>query len=501
MPFIFLYLLKLSINLAAVFVFYYFVLRKLTFYNWNRYYLLLYLLLSFCIPLIDVSDLLNQNNLQHAQLVQWVPALDNTHYTTVADTSFYSLQNLLLLLLLLGMLTGIIRLCIQFISFCKLKKKANALYADEITIYQVDADIIPFSFGKSIFVNQQLHTESELQEIIRHEFVHVKQQHSVDIILCELLCIINWYNPFAWLLKNAVRQNLEFIADDKVLQNGIDKKSYQYMLLKVTGNKQFTITSQFNFSSLKKRIAMMNKMKTARPHLIKFLFVVPLLAVMLLAFRNGLQTTQTSCTAPKNNVASQEPDQFSIQSATNKNAVQIKRDSIPDTPGVNSKGYFIDIIGRGNKLTVLVSDKNNKEVKRIPINDWNNKQSYFEDLYGELPPPPPPPPAPPAPPPPPGPGGALAPIAPDAPLPPLTPIAPDAPLPPLPPIHPTPPPPPPVPELPENVSRLNIDNNKATVWLKNGEKETYNLKIPADKEKFERTYKLSHAPKKPVVEL
>ncbi len=125
----------------------------------------------------------------------------------------------------------------------------------------------------------------ELQEIVRHEFVHVKQKHSIDILWSELLCIVSWYNPFSWLLKRSIRQNLEFIADSKVLEGGMNKKEYQYLLLKVIGNNHFSIAPKFNFSSLKKRIAMMNKMKTARMHIVKFLFILPLVAVLLIAFR------------------------------------------------------------------------------------------------------------------------------------------------------------------------------------------------------------------------
>ena len=153
-------------------------------------------------------------------------------------------------------------------------------------IYHVDENIIPFSFGNSIFINRHLHSETELQEIIQHEFVHVKQLHSIDILWGEILCLLNWYNPFAWLLKKSIRQNLEFIADNKVLEKGVSKKEYQYLLLKVIGNNQYSIATQFNFSSLKKRIAMMNKLKSTKVHLVRFLFLLPVVVVMLLAFRN-----------------------------------------------------------------------------------------------------------------------------------------------------------------------------------------------------------------------
>jgi hypothetical protein len=178
-----------------------------------------------------------------------------------------------------------------------MKRKALLVRTGGLNIYQVNEKIIPFSFGKNIFLNHDLHKGDELSEIILHEFIHVRQLHSIDIIWAEILCLLNWYNPFAWMLKRSIRQNLEFIADQKVLDNGIDRKKYQYLLLKVVGNNQYSIANQFNFSSLKKRIVMMNKIKSARVHMLRFLFLVPLLAVILLSFRDGLSLNSQSKSA------------------------------------------------------------------------------------------------------------------------------------------------------------------------------------------------------------
>ena len=189
------------------------------------------------------------------------------------------------LIVITGAVILSVRLIIQYFSFLNIRNKAQLLSESDTRVYHVDADIIPFSFGNSIFINKQLHSVEELQEIVRHEFVHVKQKHSIDIFWSELLCILSWYNPFSWLLKGSVRQNLEFIADGKVLESGMNRKEYQYLLLKVIGNNHFSIASKFNFSSLKKRITMMNKMKTARVHVFRFLFILPLIGVLLIAFR------------------------------------------------------------------------------------------------------------------------------------------------------------------------------------------------------------------------
>jgi TonB-dependent SusC/RagA subfamily outer membrane receptor len=291
MPLAIAYLIKFSISLSLVYLFYQTLLRRLTFYHWNRWYLMGYSLLSFFIPFFNISPLVETKNIEQVKLIQYIPVV--TNYTGTVDklaplTPVHSFDkwDMLFFLLLIGISFFAIRLFIQLVSLIRLRQKSTLINDAGTPIYHVDKNIIPFSFGNAIYVNQQLHTAKELEEIILHEYVHVKQKHSIDIILMELVCILNWFNPFAWLLRHAVRQNLEFIADDDVLKKGMDKKAYQYHLLQVVGLPQYRIANSFNLSSLKKRIAMMNKFRSAKIHLIKFLFVLPLIAVLLISFRD-----------------------------------------------------------------------------------------------------------------------------------------------------------------------------------------------------------------------
>jgi hypothetical protein len=331
--------------------------------------------------------------------------------------------------MLTGMSIMLVRLLVQFISFRRMMRKAEFISGSDMKIFHVDENIIPFSFGNSIFINPRLHSETELQEIIRHEFVHVKQVHSIDIIWGELLCLLNWYNPCAWLLKRSIRQNLEFIADRKVLENGIAKKEYQYLLMKVMGNNQYSIANQFNFSSLKKRIAMMNKLKSARLNLVKFLFILPVVGIILVSFRK--QILQTG----------------------NNSSPAIATDTLPAKKKLPGNVEGINISNK--KATVTLKDGTSEA---YDLNSASQKKAFHEK-YGELPPPPPAPPAPPAP------------APPGPPAPPTPPAAPPAP-----------------PELPDYVKRISVDNNKATVWLKNGAKENYDLSVPAQKGNFEKKY-------------
>ena len=367
MPFLFIYILKLSVSLAVVFLFYHFVLRKLTFYNWNRWYLLGYTLLSFVIPFINITPALHKNELTDATVIQWIPVL----YKSTGDNLLTG-WNILYLLIVTGMLVLLIRLIVQYISFLRMKKKATFISDIGIHLYQVDESIIPFSFGNAVFMNRHLHTEEELKEIIRHEFVHVKQRHSVDVILGEILSLLNWFNPFAWLLRKSIRQNLEFIADNKVIENGFNKKQYQYLLLKVIGNNQFSIAPKFNFSSLKKRIAMMNKNKSAKLHLLRFLFLLPVLALILVSFRKEIGDTLTG---------KQNQLQVIPVSTT---------DTIPDVNEHNNKGYIINVKDKKGECLLVIKDKSGKEVKRMLLTEWNENAEKYEALYGKIPPPPPP---------------------------------------------------------------------------------------------------------------
>jgi beta-lactamase regulating signal transducer with metallopeptidase domain len=290
------YLLKVTIGLAAVSCFYQCVLRKYTFYNWNRWYLLIYPVLVFFIPFINIDETLNRVEVADRQIVSFMPAVQ--HFTRPEiDLQEAALPvamqvrggDILLIIFATGVILMLIRSAVFFVSLLRIRKKARLISRDGVKIYEVEKDIIPFSFGNSIFINRKLHHEHELKDIMLHEFVHVRQRHTADIIFAEILCILNWYNPFAWLIRYAIRQNLEFIADRQVLQNGVDAKHYQYLLLKVTGVPAFRIASQFNFSSLKQRIMMMNKMKSTRIQLTWFLFVLPLLFVLLVAFRQDIE--------------------------------------------------------------------------------------------------------------------------------------------------------------------------------------------------------------------
>jgi TonB-dependent SusC/RagA subfamily outer membrane receptor len=379
MPVIAWYLLKLSVSIAVIYLFYQVVLRRLTFYTWNRWYLLGYSLVAFWISLVNINPILEKNQWSHTPLVAFVPVIDNLAAAEPDPEPAYNAWDALWLVLLTGILIMGVRLLLQYISFRHIRRSAQLLTPAPVKVYQVNRPIVPFSFGRSVFINRHQHNEDELKKIISHEFIHVKQKHTVDILWAEVLCMLNWYNPFAWMLRKSIRQNLEFIADNNVLENGIDKKEYQYLLLKVVGLPSFSITPQFNIVSLKKRIAMMNKIKSARIHLFRFLFVLPLAIVMLLAFRNS---QDMEVPAPMNTLL---PDYMvePVQDTVPKKVQQV----VVVKPALhNSKGYRLTVADNAGECVVIVKDKKENIIKAIQLTEWDKHKAHFEALYGTIPP-------------------------------------------------------------------------------------------------------------------
>lgn len=365
------YIIKLSISLSIVYLFYQLFLRRLTFYTWNRWYLLIYSMVCFVIPFINVfTIIIERPALRESAFINYIPAITQlspaSEGVAVSGATGIDWLRVAVVVLIAGMLLMVVRLLLQYYSLYKMRSKAVLLYDEKVKLYHIDEPVMPFSFGRGIYVNQHQHSEHELKEIIRHEFIHVKQRHSLDILWSELLCILNWYNPFAWLLRHDIRQNLEFVADQQVLQTGLDRKQYQYLLLKVIGVNSFSIATNFNFSSLKRRIAMMNKTKSARVHLIRFLFLLPLLVVVLLAFRN---TTREHDRPLKEK--------------------QIVTDTLPVAPKTPAGWQDVNTIDITDELIATVRLKNGK-IEKYDLRIIKEKEA-FEKKYGAVPEPPTPP--------------------------------------------------------------------------------------------------------------
>ena len=295
----YLYITKLTVGVIIIYAFYYVALKKLTFYNWNRYYLLISATVCIFLPFLDVTRIVYTSSATIKQVTEVIPIITKVTVNNLSESNStltkepaISRWQIVTYCYVAISLCILCRLFIQLYSLYRLKNKTSVIN-EELNIHHIDEEIIPFSFGKSIYVNINKHNINALQEIIQHEATHVNQNHYIDIVLSEILCAVNWINPFVWMLRNAIRQNLEFIADNQVVLSGFNKRNYQHHLLEISGISKYKIVNHFNTYSLKNRITMMNKTKSKKISAIRFLLLLPLLCILLLSFRNKLEILPT----------------------------------------------------------------------------------------------------------------------------------------------------------------------------------------------------------------
>jgi hypothetical protein len=178
-----------------------------------------------------------------------------------------------------------LKFLVQLISLGSLLSKHRLKKINEQYFVETDKNISPFSFFNIIIYNKFQFSLEELEQVINHEKVHVKQWHTLDTLLSHLLVIVLWFNPFVWLFKKAVQQNLEFLADSQALKNAENQRLYQFTLLKTcTNNFGPQLVNNFYNSFIKKRILMLQKNRSTSKNQWKYALVLPLIAAFVFTF-------------------------------------------------------------------------------------------------------------------------------------------------------------------------------------------------------------------------
>ncbi|MCX6214813.1 M56 family metallopeptidase [Spirosoma sp.] len=296
------YLVLVNGLLAVVSVAFYILLRRETFFSTNRLALWLGLASALIMPLVELPDWRPQpvrSAMQRTAQVIIPNVLPEPYAPTPEVTIMFpnrktyrafqalqprfvwSWQTGMAVLYFLGVFLLFVRFVSQLLSLRKLIRGSTLEpYTDFILVHNASITT-PFSFFGWVFVSPDQHTTDELDQILRHERVHVRERHSFDMLGAELVCILFWYNPAAYLFRKLLQQTLEFSADRAVLAEGIDAKLYQYNLLKVSlAGGQSSLTNHFSRSQLKSRIIMLNQPKSTKLSWFKYpVFVLAALTV------------------------------------------------------------------------------------------------------------------------------------------------------------------------------------------------------------------------------
>ncbi len=287
----FTYLLQVNIALALFYLLYAVAFKRDTFFQLRRLFLLSVILFSLLYPFFAVSALAEALpfSFSRGEEVRSEVLIDAIGWEVLGDEEVVASRsipwaNVLVTLYWTVTAAFILRFLIQLFSVYRVWKRSERRLLLDNVVYRPAKEVTPFSFFKWIFIHTDAYSEQELQQILLHENTHVKQWHSIDVVITELLCLFFWWNPFTWLFKREVIMNLEYLADSHVLHEGVDSREYQYHLLRLTYHESAVpIANNFNVSQLKQRIMMMNKTKSPALRVAKYLLALPLLFLFVVA--------------------------------------------------------------------------------------------------------------------------------------------------------------------------------------------------------------------------
>lgn len=280
-----LYFAKVNGLIIAFYLLYLVFLRKETFYVGNRWYLLTGLVTSIVLPLITFTKTVWVDPEPISKYIEVVPLVDDTRIRTITEepmdwslilSSTYAVVAILILL----------KVGIEIASFFDKIVKLNKQKDTNFTLIYSNSTENPFSFFKYIVINPTLFSKEEYEHIVTHERIHVKQFHSIDVLISKVFCALFWINPIIWLYRKAMLQNLEFIADNYSLEQIESKYEYQKTLLKVVANQQsLSITNPFYQSLIKKRIIMLHTNQSHKKNTWKYATILPVLVGFMLLFQ------------------------------------------------------------------------------------------------------------------------------------------------------------------------------------------------------------------------
>ncbi|KPL13665.1 MAG: hypothetical protein AMS26_13475, partial [Bacteroides sp. SM23_62] len=322
------YLFETGICLSLLYLAYWLFLRKETYFNFNRLFLVGSIILALTLPLVHLNFMIRQESsleesaagiLKFRDYYQELIGMIDADYgsepgirhssgmpggSNRTDGEMEDFEDgsvlrfagedepgvrfpsvVLLLFYLAGVAWFLVRFIYLVTRLFMLARRYGHTNLSGFRLVNMDEDISPFSFFRYLYINKDAISEGDLQNIIAHEKAHISQRHSLDHLFAHALAVFQWFNPVAWQIRNALKTTHEYIADRQVLNRGFALVDYQTLLLKqVIGYHSVELVNNFNLKPIKKRIAMMTKIRSGRPARLEAMLVIPFAVVLFLLF-------------------------------------------------------------------------------------------------------------------------------------------------------------------------------------------------------------------------
>ena len=384
----FIYSLKVAFCLIAFYLVFKLLLSKETFHTFNRWVLLLVMVVSILLPWLKVTTA------EPTAIAEGMISLESiiASAEVVNDDTQEGLSaiQLLFIIYIIGIAVFFLREVVSVVRLFRLIRRGTPLTAEQAGVSQhgvqvvvMKNEIAPFSWFRHVVLSEKDFRENP-REILTHELAHIRLGHSWDVAVCNLLIIFQWWNPAAWLLKRELQNVHEFEADEAVINRGVDAKQYQLLLIrKSVGERLFSMANNLNHQSLKKRITMMTTKKSSPWQKAKVLVALPMAALAVVAFANpdvervaeqvetesqavvekakadvaGVETAAEQQTAEKQEVADEQGKTISV-----KGVVVQKEDGNPIV------GVAVTV--RGTKIGAVTDVDGKFHIDNVPVGSW-----------------------------------------------------------------------------------------------------------------------------------
>ncbi len=353
------YFLKSSVLLILFYVVYHVLLKRDTYHQFKRVYLLSGVILSAILPWVYYTKIVvvPSTNFSEApvniqNMTSFSEASNIGHH--IKDMFTLSWDEVLLMIYALVSIILLLRFVYQFIMLHQLLQQTPFKTVYSYKFHIVDNSVNPFSFFKHILISRADYESENFKMIFAHEKVHINQYHSVDILVANLFCILFWFNPFVWVYKKSLVQNLEHIADSISVKNLSDKVKYQYLLLNHTlhDNNFQSLQATFFQSSIKQRIMMLNKSTTAKIYALKSIVVLPILVFLFMNFQFKV-------------VAQEKISPWKVSAKLN----SVK---YSDSTGSITTNY-------GNNSNIGINGLTQKNIDPLDIKNYNKKPTFIDN--------------------------------------------------------------------------------------------------------------------------
>ncbi|MBN8838169.1 MAG: hypothetical protein J0I09_12980 [Sphingobacteriia bacterium] len=360
-----LYFLKVMLCSGLLFGYYYAVLRNKRFHQYNRFYLLAAVMLSWLIPLIkiDLSALFRKE--RPVSYLAYSIATQNTLIEINTKGLQFSWELFFETLFSIVCISFFIVFVWSLLQIRKLLRKHPCKTYKDVVLVLANTAGTPFSFLKFIFWNEEIDIASEAgKQVLEHELTHVREKHSYDKLFMQINHVFGWWNIFFWLMNKELSMIHEFIADKKAIHNG-DASALAAMLLKsVYPNHQISITNPFFFSPIKRRLVMISNNSNPKFSYLRRVLILPLFAMvaLLFAFRMKENTQHLN-------------EKFLL----NENALPLVANAGVDSASSETMKHFSEMLHSIQKEKTLPNGK----TAIVIINDQNKLKELFK-LYSEM---------------------------------------------------------------------------------------------------------------------